>query len=130
MINAFLNWQQRILLLFLVFFSGYCVAQPVHSGRIEGRVIDETGEAIDGVSLHLSNTASPRVTDSQGSFSWTDLQSGAYSLTASHVGYVPYSLEINLGVGQHLDILITLILSATTLDGVTVTGKTKTQQVR
>lgn len=129
-INALFNWQQKGLLLFLVLFSGYCVAQPVYPARIDGRVVDETGAVVEGVSLHLSNGASSRITDSQGSFSWTDLQAGAYSFTTSHVGYVPYSLEINLGAGQHLDILITLTASATTLDDVTVIGKTATQQVR
>ncbi len=88
------------------------------------------GNALEGVSVHLANTSSPRISNSKGYFSFAGLAAGSYTLRTSYIGYEPYIQEINLSAAQQLDVAITLLPTTTTLEDVTVIGKTATQQVR
>jgi uncharacterized protein YkwD len=83
------------------------------TGTISGTVVDGDGSAVANVSITLSNDQTT-VSGSDGSFSFTGLASGAYTLTASLDGYTitPETTTISLIPDQ----TFTIELKATTKD--------------
>lgn len=87
-----------------------------NGGIIEGRVVDsETHEPIDGATLSLVGTARGTVSSEGGTFQFSGLAIGQYTLQVSYMGYVeirvtdvnvegekPTSLEIHLEEGGEL----------------------------
>ena len=123
--------QQYIFTFFFTFIACIGFGQTsTNTATIKGTITDAKGNAIEGVSIHLSTVGSPRISNSQGYFTFASLTAGTYTLSTSHVGYEPHTQEIKLSTSQQLEITITLVATTTTLDDVTIIGKTKTQQVR
>lgn len=67
---------------------------------IEGKLIDESGEAVTSASVLLKNTSGEIVTyaisDIDGSFVLTTASLGKYTLEVSHISYALYSKAIEL----------------------------------
>jgi hypothetical protein len=89
-----------------------------------GRVLDERGETLPGVTLTLTGPHAPdvHVTDAQGFFHAAGLPAGLYSLKAELEGFnsVEYP-SLNLVPGQTVSLEITL--TAAVEDVITVTGE-------
>jgi outer membrane receptor protein involved in Fe transport len=106
--------------------SGLAQAQqPV--GHLQGRVFDESGALLPGVSVVVTNIDTgaerPVITNAQGFWSARSLQPGRYTLTGSLEGMQTVQREdIELLVGQVLDVDMTMQIGATT-DLITVTGE-------
>ncbi len=111
--------------------AAQAVGQSATQRTIRGQVLDTANEAIAGVSVEL--TGSPtnlrQTTDLEGMFSFTNLPDGAYTITISHIGYKTHAQNISLS-GTDLNITIELPGLSTELEGVTIIGKTETQQAR
>lgn len=77
----------KILMLFLIAYSG---AQNVN---ISGVVQDNTGFPIPGVNVIVKNTTKGTVTDFDGNFTITDVETGAV-ISFSYIGYVTTEITI------------------------------------
>lgn len=84
---------------------------------IRGKVIDENGEGLPGVSILLKGTQRGTVTDSQGNFSM-DVPGQAAVLVFSFLGYTAQEIM----VGNRTTINITLEVDEKMLDEVVVVG--------
>lgn len=62
--------------------------------ELTGRVVDESGEAIDAVVVQLEPNVAQELTDSDGRFALSRVPSGKYVLTVSVAGYC--SREVRL----------------------------------
>ncbi len=69
-----------IVVLLLTLLQGIAVGQE-RSGRIEGRILRENGEAVGGVSVVLNETSATAITGNDGRFSFSGIPPGRYSLT-------------------------------------------------
>jgi outer membrane receptor protein involved in Fe transport len=107
-------------------------ASPVSAqqttGSITGRIIDDQGAAVPGVSVNGRNTQTgftrSDVSDAEGVYRLTALPVGTYDITAELQGFTRVENRgIVLNVGQTLDITITLKV-ASLAETVTVTGET------
>jgi outer membrane receptor protein involved in Fe transport len=98
------------------------------TGNITGRIVDDQGAAVPGVTVTGKNTQTgftrSDVSDTEGIYRLTALPVGTYDITAELQGFSKVENKaIVLSVGQTLDIPMTLKV-ATVQETVTVTGET------
>lgn len=83
-----------LLVLFLVASAGLLSAQ-ISTGDILGTIKDSTGAAIPGAAIRLENTGThvtkETTSDEVGSYTFTQLQPGIYSLTVVAQGFKTFS---------------------------------------
>jgi len=83
------------------------------SGSIEGRVTDEQGDALPGVTVRLTSPALQgeqlRVTDAQGRFRFPSLAPGQYAVVASLEGFNTVEQpSVQVGIDQNRNLEFTL----------------------
>lgn len=70
---------------------------PKGQGAITGYVTDiETGEPLVGANVILEGTPFSSATDITGKFYITNIPAASYNLKASHIGYEPYPIRMNV----------------------------------
>ncbi len=89
---------------------------PSASGKVYGKIVDETGEPLPGVNIVIKGTTIGTVTDIDGNYSLT-LPNGATHIVASYIGYQTEELPIS---GQFVN--AQLSSDVTALEEVVVTG--------
>ncbi len=99
----------RILALTLLIFvlTGQAFAQT--SGKLSGRVTDNSGEALIGASIIVEGTKQGAVTDIDGYYSVLNLRAGTYSISVRSVGYqtkVVQNIKINADQTTKIDIVL------------------------
>lgn len=97
-------------------FSSIAYAQD---RRISGKVTDEHGQPLPGVSILVTGTTAGTQTDTQGNYT-LEISVGAKSLTFSFIGYAP--LTQTIGSGNTINAM--LGASSSELSEVVVTGYT------
>jgi hypothetical protein len=88
---------------------GQASATPQAMGRIYGTVSDPHGNVVAGASVTLESNSSKsqqaQVTDSSGSFTFSDLASGSYRIMVRAKGFADWTgSDVALGAGQYYDI--------------------------
>ncbi len=106
-------WQRLLLLALLAVSSTVAMAQ----GKVSGKVVDATGEAVIGASVLVKGTTTGTVTDFEGNFTIGGVPQGA-TLVFSYVGYRTQ----NIAVGGRSQINVTLEEDKQLLDEVVVVG--------
>lgn len=104
------------------FDTGSDAVTDVMQGSIEGRVTDaETRQPLPGATVQRVGEAGGTVTDMEGRFQFSNVESGDYLLRISFVGYETQdvSVTVTTGVAQ---VNVALVPSALELDDVVVTG--------
>ncbi|MDG1268363.1 MAG: TonB-dependent receptor [Candidatus Marinimicrobia bacterium] len=76
----------------LVMMSGFMFAQ----GSVSGTVTDGAGNALFGANVTVQGTSSGAATAADGSYSVDGVSSGAYTVTASYIGYESASVSVNV----------------------------------
>src|SRR4051794_2092689 len=87
------------------------------AGTIAGRVADETGLSLPGVTVTVQGADISRTfsTDSSGRFRFLELAPGAYTLTSSLEGFATNVRDrVTVDVGQAVDLAVTLRIGALT----------------
>ncbi|WP_400194022.1 SusC/RagA family TonB-linked outer membrane protein [Hymenobacter sp. B81] len=107
---------------------GPAVAQT-DSGRqtytLQGRVVDERGQGLPGITVLLGGTTQGTATNADGSYSLAaQVAPGAYTLTFSAVGYRTQSRSITLGSSASVTTDVVLTEARQNLDDVVVIGST------
>ena len=103
--------------LFLIFLA--CICANVFAQRmISGKVLDENGNALPGVSIIIRGTTGGTQTKTDGSFTLSAPGSGAVELSLSSAGYKPLSLTVT---GTE-PVNITLQKQVSSLEDVVVIG--------
>jgi TonB-dependent receptor len=69
-------------------------------GTISGTVKDSAGGVLVGALVELQPTERRAVSDDQGQFRILDVAPGDYTLTASYVGFSPFSTSVKVSPGQ------------------------------
>ena len=119
-------------LCMLVTFALVAAAAPAHAqqttGTIAGRLVDDQGAAVPGVTVTGRNVQTgyvrTAVTDGEGVYRLTALPIGTYDVVAELQGFSKVENKgIVLNVGQTLDVDMTLKL-ATVQEAITVSGET------
>ena len=114
-----------VLALLIVGASAPAFAQRT-TGEISGKVIDESGGTLPGVTVTLHGEAVPGapsvVTSETGAYRFPVLPAGAYALEFALEGFGMSKYEaLRVAIGQTLDLNVTMKVSALN-ETLTVTG--------
>ena len=112
-------------ILGLLFSAAFLAAQTPDSASLRGQVMDQTRAAVSGAEIKIVNigVGSERSTrsDSSGSFSFSGLPAGSYSLTVHKDQFADLHREITLMGGTNADVRMQLNVSEVQTE-VVVTG--------
>jgi len=89
-----------ILLLAATFLSVPMVLGQANKGRIEGRVADSSGSALQGAQVTVQPGGFSCVSDQEGNFTILDLAAGDYTVAVSYVGFSAFSSKVTVVAGQ------------------------------
>ncbi len=64
--------------------------------KITGKVTDNKGKPVGGVSITLKDSYDGATTDSLGNFSFISTEKGKHTVEASVIGYRPFEQELNI----------------------------------
>ncbi|MFD2569642.1 SusC/RagA family TonB-linked outer membrane protein [Spirosoma soli] len=111
------NLHRRCCVLLLAFSWLLCLSAVAQDRRVTGRVKDETGSGLPGVSVVVKGTQQGTTSDSEGNYS-ISVPSGNATLVFSFVGFVGQEVA----VGNQSSINLTLQADNKALDEVVVIG--------
>jgi vitamin B12 transporter len=89
--------------------------------KISGKVVDNKGKPLAGISIVLKDTYDGATTDSTGNFSFTTSEKGNQLLEATSAGYRSFEQNISIGAGD-ISLSITLKELITELKAVIITA--------
>ena len=84
-------------------------------GTVSGRVLDEKGEGMPGVTVLIEGSSLGGSTNSDGSYSIQNVPSGPHTLILSFVGYTTQRQAINVTAGQNTTVSALSMSENTTL---------------
>lgn len=115
-LQKILGCTSKVMSLLVIFICLVAATSASAQETINGKIIDENGEPLIGVTILVQETVTGTVTDIDGSFS-LEVASDAV-LQVSYTGYEPQTIPVN---GQ-TTFDITLLVNSTVLDEVVVIG--------
>ena len=105
-------WQRSlVLVLSLALLGSVAAFAQTESGNLYGRVTDDQGERLPGVTVTLSGPGSTQVqvTDAAGEFRFLSLAPGNYSIEASLEGFGTVIYEaVNIRIGRNTTVELQL----------------------
>ena len=107
----------RFGILLILFCSFSIVSLSQNNFKVSGRITDESGKPLSGVTIQVSGTTIATISLADGTFS-LDAPSGKSVLVITSVGYSSQELSLN----NRSEILVSLVSSASTLQEVVLTG--------
>lgn len=106
----------RISVLGMVFLLPILVHAQVSQTTVAGRVLDPSGNVMTHAAVTLRNTlngaAKQTESDSQGEYSFSEIEPGDYVLTASAKGFAAQTRSVDVKGGASADIDISLSLAS------------------
>jgi len=118
----------RTFILFII--TAISATTLAQKNGISGRVTDENGNPLPGVTVLLNPMAKYTSTDASGLFSFKVEADGAYTLSFSSIGFRTTEKTIDKQKDSPVKLNIILQEETAALEEVTVTGKSKAQKVR
>lgn len=116
-------WGQRfasfLFALVLIFGCASHLQAQMDQGTIVGTVVDSSGAAVPNAKVKLTNDQNgftlQRTADANGSYTFTPLKIGVYTLTASGEGFRSFEQRgVNVTAGSRADVTLTLGVASTT----------------
>jgi iron complex outermembrane recepter protein len=94
---------KKVLVLLVALFAMPLglLAQYTLSGDVRS---SETNELLSGASVRLLNAGRGQASDASGSFRFTNLQAGTYTLKITYVGHKALEQQVILAADQHLQL--------------------------
>ncbi|MFK8102163.1 MAG: carboxypeptidase-like regulatory domain-containing protein [Saprospiraceae bacterium] len=108
---------KSILLLSLLLLANFSYSQT----KIQGVVLDETGESVIGANIYLQDTYDGTSSDETGAFEFVTTTEGEATILVSYVGYEDFILNITIAKTD-LQFNFKLEPSASELDAVVITA--------
>ncbi len=96
--------------------------------QITGTVKDEVGEPLIGATVHIMGTAKGAISDSDGTYSISDLSAGQYFLEFTYTGFELQQKQVDLNQSQQVD--IQLVTASITLGEVIVSANKQLQNIQ
>jgi outer membrane receptor protein involved in Fe transport len=106
----------------LLFPASNCFAQ-FDTGSLTGVIQDSTGAVLPGATVHAVNKGTAAtytaVTGAAGEYEVPGLRTGTYKVTVEHAGFssaVADNILVSVGVRQHIDLMLQVGQTATTVE--------------
>jgi hypothetical protein len=105
----------RISIVFVVLLlSQASAANAQPTGRLHGKVVDDSASPLSGVRVTLEGPGIPQVqvTDNQGEFDFDGIPRGRHALAAELEGFAPFKLKVTVSADKVTTIVVTLQVGA------------------
>ncbi|WP_437921248.1 TonB-dependent receptor plug domain-containing protein [Sphingobacterium sp. LRF_L2] len=123
------NCYRISLTLILLFALGSVQAQQ--SFVVMGRVLDESGMPLDGVTVKIAATAQHTITDKTGNFRFSVAKATSYKVELSNIGFVTqHRTLVAQSTGKSVIQDITLKADAREMETVSVDGRSEVRQLK
>ncbi|MBL4678853.1 MAG: TonB-dependent receptor [Mucilaginibacter sp.] len=122
-----MQFRKKLLTGILCAFGFYASAQDATS--VKGFVKSHANEPITSATVRLQETGQGTITDESGYFIFKNLKAGKYTIAISAVGFKTQTKQISLTAQKEQTLQIELDDSSTDMKEVTVTGRSKVQDV-
>lgn len=96
------------------------------TGEIKGSVRDREGKSVVSANLALKGTTYGAMTDGNGTYHFTNIPAGNYTIVFSNVGYKQFSKKINIKEEEVLQLDIEAETDVSQLQTMEVTGRKET----
>jgi hypothetical protein len=73
---------------------------------LQGRVLDQSSQAVSGASVRIAGLADARVTDPDGTFDFGRVPPGTYRVTVEHLAYKPVTDTVEVDFSTRVDATI------------------------
>ncbi|RZL34294.1 MAG: TonB-dependent receptor, partial [Pedobacter sp.] len=113
--------------IFILIFCLVSQLQAQNNVLIKGKVLDQQGQSVSGVTLNLGTKQT--TTNAQGDYSLSLSENGTYNIKLSIVGYLKLEKEIKVTASERIFDFV-LKEDINTLANVTIVGKTETDKAR
>ncbi|MEM1136404.1 MAG: TonB-dependent receptor [Bacteroidota bacterium] len=118
----------NLLTLLILFIPGLLFSQK-QTTTLTGKISDEDGTPLPGITVILEGTDLGTATDTQGNYKIKDIPLEKCTITVSGIGYIKQVREIVFKPGQKLRLDINLEESTIEMDELVVTGMTKANEI-
>lgn len=108
-----------------------CLAfvSPASAAELRGRIFDELSKsALPGAVVSIKGTSLSATTERDGSFSFSNLKPGLYTVTVDYVGYPDKTLSVSVGAAAP-EVLGIALEHSETVETVTVSGMRQAERV-
>lgn len=110
---------------------GICAFSMNGAAQITGLVRDGVeGSSLPGAMVMIEELKKGETADANGVFSFAQISSGTYTVTADYMGYITQSKKVTLKKGEAAKLTFDMIASPLTLEQATVLGKSEARQLR
>lgn len=116
-------------LLLIILFCSFASHAQISDGIITGEVRDENGQPLIGTTIILKNKGIGASTNFDGVYQINKVTPGDYILKVSAIGFKTQELKVSVISGKSITKDIVLLESASTLNEVIVTGKSKATKI-
>ena len=118
----------HILHIFLLFtvFTVFCQTK---NSSIDGVVKDDQNTPVEGINIFIKELNKVVFTNEKGLFVVDNLMANEYSLVFSGIGYKSSTKQIKISAKENKSIIVFLSQEITSIDEVTVKGKSKTTRI-
>jgi len=116
------------ILIILLHFSTYAQTELPRMAVVKGKIMDEKGIAIDGVTIRLKGTNSIVSTESNGTFELKNVPYGNHEILASSVEIKAKSHKLHVHKPQH-QIILSVAKAVLDLNEVQIVQKTEKREI-
>ncbi|QJB37284.1 TonB-dependent receptor [Chitinophaga oryzae] len=117
--------------VFTVFFMLMAIsANAQQTGAITGSVLSAAGQPLSDVAVTLKGTNKGAYTKKDGSYLVDQVPAGSYTIVASLLGYTRQEQAVTVTAGKTITFRFTLAEESLSREGVTVTGKSQSRQLK
>lgn len=120
---------KKILLLGILCACVIFTSAQNRSPNISGQIKSSSGEPIPGATVKIHKTNYGTITDQNGSFKFSNIPVGSYTLQVSAIGFKTQKKEINVAEGAGTTFSFSLAESFEQMETVNVIGRTVSQEV-
>ena len=86
------------LMLCLISVPNHLFAQEKNT--VSGKVFDESGQTVPGANVSLTGADQTVTTDVNGSYLFSNVAAGTYTISATNVGYKSFTKKVTLKEGD------------------------------
>ncbi|MEO6176839.1 MAG: TonB-dependent receptor [Flavobacterium circumlabens] len=108
------------LMLCLISVPNHLFAQEKNT--VSGKVFDESGQTVPGANVSLTGSDQTVTTDVNGSYLFSNIAAGTYTISATNVGYKSFTKKVTVKEGEAVVENLVLETESQNLKEVVVTG--------
>lgn len=107
-----LNGKRLFVLVFAFLVVALSASAQERKGTVAGTVKDSGNNPLIGAAVELQPSGRQGTSDDQGQFRIPEVPAGEYTLTASYVGFAPFTTKVNVQSGQTANVEAVLTVAS------------------